>query len=88
MSQKNVIKTYNLNHTNIIKLIWTNGINDSEKMFKDCNTIIEMNFTQFNATKCKDFSCMFEGCHSLISLDLSGLITSNYLKNLANMFEN
>ena len=57
-------------------------------MFKDCITIIEMNFTDFDATKCSQFACMFVGCKSLISLDLSGLITSNFLKNLANMFEN
>ena len=88
MSQKNVIKTYNLNHTNIIKLIWINGIDDGCIMFKDCITIIEMNFTDFDATKCSQFTFMFVGCKSLISLDLSGLITSNYLKNLANMFEN
>ena len=67
--QNNKINIFNLNPRNIIKLIWINGIDDGCMMFKDCNTIIEMNFTQFNATKCKDFSRMFEGCHSLISLD-------------------
>ena len=86
--QNNEINIFNLNPRNIIKLIWINGIDDGYKMFKDCITIIEMNFTDFDATKCSQFTRMFVGCKSLISLDLSGLITSNYLKNLANMFEN
>ena len=88
MLQTSVLNSYNLNPTNIIKLKWTNNIEDCEYMFQDCNSIIEMNFTNFDATRCFTFSYMFIDCHSLTSLDLSGFITSNRLRFMASLFNN
>ena len=76
-----------LNPYNIIKLIWTTKeIFQCCRMFLGCDSIIEMNFTGFDATKCTSTFSMFRDCSSLKSLDLSGFITSNSLKHTAEMF--
>jgi len=80
--------TYNLNPTNIVKLKWTDTITDCQYMFQGCNTIIEINFFNFDSTHCKKISFMFKDCKSLKSLDLSGFITSNYTDDLCDMFNN
>ena len=79
---------YNLNPTNIIKLIWTDEITSCKYMFKDCNTIKEINFIDFDAQKCNDTNNMFQGCTSLISMELSGFKTSDELINMSDMFWN
>ena len=78
--------SYNLNKTNIVKLIWTNNISYCQSMFQGCDSIIEMHFTNFDATNCNNTDSMFRNCSSLISLDLSGFSTSNFLKTISNMF--
>ena len=88
IKQKTVKNTYDLNPTNIISLKWTVDINNCEYMFSGCNFISGMNFTHFDSTKCSKIFRMFENCHSLISLDLSGFITSNYTMDLSSMFSN
>ena len=78
---------YDLNTINIVTLKWisTNIVNCSF-MFSRCESIIEMNFTYFNATNCPNTNNMFENCYSLRSLNLSGFFTSNSLISMANMF--
>ena len=76
----------NLNPSNIVKLIWTNKITTCNHMFDGCKSITEMNFTNFDANECSSTSDMFRNCISLISLDLSGFITSNRLTSMSNMF--
>ena len=77
---------YSLNKTNIVTLIWTDLINNCRGLFKDCNTIIEINFTDFDATNCLNLDYMFRDCSSLKSLDLTGLKTSNLLNSMSNIF--
>ena len=77
---------YDLNPENIVKLEWTDEIDDCYNMFLDCNSIIEMNFSNFDATKSSQTYSMFRGCNSLQSIDLSGFITSNFLISMGNMF--
>ena len=86
IKQQNVSNSYQLDPTNIVKLIWTNKINNCSFMFYGCNSIIEMNFTNFDATNCSTTAGMFRNCTSLKSLDLSGFKTSNTLKAMNNMF--
>jgi len=86
--KESIANGYSLNPTNIVKLIWTNDITDCNNMFEGCNSIIEINFTNFDATQCTTTAEMFRNCQSLISLDFSGFITSKLLKNMANMFLN
>ena len=88
IKQQNVSDSYQLDPTNIVKLKWTNEINDCYFMFYGCNSIIEMNFTNFDATNCSTTEGMFRNCTSLKSLDLSGFKTSNTLKAMNNMFWN
>ena len=80
--------SYSLNNTNIVKLIWQNEITNCFKMFYECNTIIEINFTYFEASKCQNLEKFFQGCNSLISLDLSGFNSSNLLNRMCNVFMN
>ena len=80
-------KDYSLNPDNIIKLIWTKEINYCKEMFLGCDSIIEMNFTDFDITKCTSTFSMFRDCSSLKSIDLSGIITSNKLYEIDNMFQ-
>ena len=79
-------QNYNLNPTNTITLKWRSIINDCSKMFEGCDTIIELNFINFEASGCSQLNEMFYNCFSLISLDLSGFKTSNSLNTMANMF--
>ena len=55
-------------------------------MFYGCNSITEINFTNFDATKCDGTDNMLRECYSLISVDLSGFFTSSQLNNMADMF--
>ena len=83
------LKYINSSKTNNITLKWTNiNIIDCNAMFEGCDSIVEMNFTLFNATKCHYSRDMFKDCKSLISLDLSGFITSSLLNSTSNMFMN
>ena len=84
--EDSVTSSFNLNPSNIVKLIWTNEITTCDNMFNGCDSIIEMNFTNFDAKECSSTNCMFSGCSSLISLDLSGFITSNSLTVMSSMF--
>ena len=83
-----ISNTYNLNPSNIVKLKWTNDITECQSMFEGCSSIIEINFTNFDATHCKFISYMFKECNSLKLLDLSGFITSSYTVDLCDMFNN
>ena len=85
---KPISNSYDLNPSNIVKLIWTNNILHCFSMFSKCNSIIEMNFINFDAAYCKNTANMFSNCHSLISLDLSGFTTSTNLSSIANIFWN
>ena len=88
-NQQELIKNYyDLNYTNVVTLKWTNEIDSCCQMFQECDSIIEINFTNFNAKNCENFFGMFKDCHSLISLDFSGFITSNKLIYLSDMFKN
>ena len=84
--EQSTVQIINLTTSSIIKLKWTNRIEGCLNMFYGCNTITEINFTDFNATKCITTCNMLRECYSLISVDLSGFITSNKLTNMANMF--
>ena len=85
---QNITNSYQLEPTNIVKLIWTNEIIDCKYMFYGCDTILEMNLDNFDATNCTSTQGMFRNCTSLKSLDLSGFKTSKSLKAMNNMFWN
>ena len=72
-----------MNPDNIVKLVWENDITECRCMFKDCSSIVEMNFSNFN-TKCNRMIDMFRGCIKLKSLDLSNFDVSSIIE-MSNM---
>ena len=84
--EKSVKSKYILNPDNIVKLVWENDITECQCMFKDCSSIVEMNFSNFNI-KCNRMIDMFRGCIKLKSLDLSNFDVSSIIE-MPNMFIN
>ena len=69
----------------IIKIIWNDIITSTDFMFSNCDKIIEIDLSNFNATKVNNMSNMFYGCTSLKSLNFSHFDTSNVI-NTESMF--
>ena len=67
-----------LNNSEIttIKIIWNNEIKSLDNMFKDCDSIIEIDLSNFNTSQITNMSYMFYNCPSLVSIYLSNLDTS------------
>ena len=76
-NQSDINYEYNLNERDIIKLVWKEVIIECECMLYSCETIVEINFTNFDASNSIYMDKMFENCKSLKYLDLSGLNISN-----------
>ena len=87
IKQDNINYSYNLNNSDIVKLVWKEKITGCECMFMGCDSIIEMNFTNFDISHSKSMQKMFSECESLISLDLSSFDTSN-VEKMNGMFRN
>ena len=86
-AEASVQSSYELTSENIIKLEWTETITISRCMFKDCDTIVEMNFSDFDTSLCIDMLGMFRNCTSLIKLDLSQFDTKS-VTQMSDMFWN
>ena len=61
------------------------GITSTSSMFKDCDRLTSVDFSDFATESVTDMSSMFYGCNSLTSLDLSGLSTEN-VTEMSSMF--
>ena len=70
-----------------IKLVWNQIITTAYQMFRDCNTITEIDLTRFDTSSVTNMYAMFDGCQLLTSLDVSNLIT-NKVKQMDVMFYN
>ena len=62
---------------NTIELIWENDLTNCEKMFSQCDKIIEIDLSQFNGANVLKYNNMFEDCFSLTSIIISNLNTSS-----------
>ena len=82
-----ISNSYELNPYNKVELKWTEDSIECECMFKECYSIVEMNFTNFNSSQCTSIYGMFRDCHSLTSLDLSKFDTKS-VTNMADTFWN
>ena len=75
-----------------INLQWNSGekfdIIGTEKMFKDCDKIISIDFTNFAPEKLVTMSKMFEGCKSLTSIKNLKSINTNDFSYLFSNCEN
>ena len=61
---------YFSNEENNVTLIWKNAITSCKEMFKDCEDIIEMDFSHFDISQVTDMFDMFNNCNKLKSLIL------------------
>ena len=72
-----VKSSYDLNPNNIVKLIWENEIRECACMFRGCSSIVEINFTSFDTSKCSNMYAFLTDCHSLKKVNLSNFDTSS-----------
>ena len=78
--------SYNLNKTeNVIKLEWSNKIDNCNYMFYECFEITEIDLTNFDSSNVTQTKMMFYKCESLTSLNLINFNTSK-VKLMDNMF--
>ena len=64
---------------NNITLFWNDEINSTACLFKQCKTINEIDFSNFNSSKLKYTHGMFWYCESLISIKFSNFDTSKVI---------
>ena len=85
--QTDVRDKYVLNETiNYVKLEWDDIINNCNCLFRDCTSIINVDFSDFNFSKGLKAHKMFMNCHSLTSLDFQSSEKINML-NASSMFQ-
>ena len=64
---------------NTVELIYYNNLNNLSYMFRRCENIVEIDFSEFNSSNVKDIQFMFSGCKRLKSLILSNFDTSKVI---------
>ena len=69
----------------IIKYIFTNYITKTDYMFYGCESLTNINLSNFNTKNIKNMSGMFSGCKSLTNINLSNFNTQN-VENMSNTF--
>ena len=78
--QPTIDNTYYFNESeanNKVELIWNQTITTTEKMFRECSNITEIDLSNFDTSSVESMGYMFYGCLSLISINLNNLDTSN-----------
>ena len=75
------------NIINNVTLIWETEINRLNHFFSSCGLIIEIDLSNFDASKVTNMNSMFHGCTSLKYLNLKNLNTSQ-VKDMRSMFYN
>ena len=86
INQSKISDKYDFNTTeNIVKLIWKNELISTQKLFRSCRYITEIDLSHFDTSKVTDMYQMFYGCSSLTSLDLTHFDTSQ-VTNMNQMF--
>ena len=69
--QNQVQNQYYLNRTeNYIKLVWNNTISNCNCLFKDCKTIISVDFSNFDFSQGLAANALFYNCELLTSINL------------------
>ena len=77
---------YNLNENNVVKLVWNRPITNCKRMFKNCDSIVEIKFVNFDTSQSINMASMFFNCKSLKTLDLSSFNTLKVTK-FSDMFK-
>ena len=73
------------NNLNDIKIVSKDTLFSASNMFIECDSITEINLSNFDSSQITDMESMFEGCLSLISLNLDNFNTSQVV-NMKSMF--
>ena len=74
-----------LQYFNFVKIIWNDTITTTKNMFENCDKIIEIDLSNFDASNVNEMNRMFYGCSSLESLNLTNCNTS-LVNNMSYMF--
>ena len=69
-----------------IEYSFKNSITKTNHMFRNCNTLINLNLSNFNTNKVSNMSNMFYDCNSLKNLNLSNFKTQN-VNNMSSMLD-
>ena len=69
-----------------IKYLFKNYLTKTNHMFSLCNSLTNLNFSNFDTQNVNNMRNMFDGCNSLINLNLSNFDTQN-VTNMRNMFD-
>ena len=72
---------------NIVKLVWNNKLNQMKDMFRDCPDILEIDFSEFDASEVSHMNGIFYGCTSLASVNFDNINSSQFIY-LGGMFIN
>ena len=72
---------------NTIKVIYNNPPETLQNMFKSCNRISKVDFSNFDTTNVKSMLMMFQNCEYLEYVNMNGAKTSS-VTNMESMFEN
>ena len=76
VKQDNVKTRYDLvKEENNIKLVWYNSVSKAQCMFRSCNDITEIDFSNFDSSQVNNIVWMLEGTTSLITLNLANFST-------------
>ena len=70
----------------IAELIFGQPLKDCTKIFSGVNKLIYVDFSNFDTSKCSNFSMMFKDCTALTSLKFGNIDTSN-IKDMSSMFD-
>ena len=70
-----------------VTLIWDEPLTSTSKMFKGCGQIIEINFTEFDATQISSMDEMFMNCASLKYLYLYNFKIIKHKVNVKDIFK-
>ena len=68
-----------------IDYLFKNNLTKTCYMFFDCNSLINLNLSNFKTENVVNMRGMFSGCNTLINLDLSNFNTENVI-NMSDMF--
>jgi len=71
-----------------IEYFFKNYLINTSYIFYNCNSLTNLNLSNFNATNVIDMSSMFNFCKSLTNLDLSNFNTTTNVTHMSFMFSN
>ena len=69
----------------IIEYLFKNNLTKTNYMFSDCESLTNLNLSNFNTQNVKNMNGMFSDCESLTNLNLSNFNTQNVI-NMDLMF--